>query len=287
MPSLTKLSVLVGFFTLAIADIPEKGGYKVLWSDDFNGPAGREADRSIWNYEIAGSLTGGVESYIDEAQEAHLTGRGSLIISPQKHQSGQWYSARLGSWPTFTPEDGHKMTVEAEIKLGQHTQDQQQGIWPAFWTLGTSIYKNPPTPWPACGEWDIMENRNGDSGILGTLHWGDHGSTNEVSKSSQWQNGVDRTKFHKYSVEVDRTPQNWQDETLTWYLDGRSYFTVKGSDVGNSGDWDTIAHSPYYMVLNVAVGGNFMPPGGPYPNEKTLPGADSGMEVNYVAVYTR
>ncbi|RDL38629.1 uncharacterized protein BP5553_02969 [Venustampulla echinocandica] len=278
------MSLLAALFARAMAEIPNKGGYKVLWSDDFNGPAGRQADRSIWNYELASDLNGGIQEYIDEAQEASLTGDGSLIISPQKHQSGNWYSARLGSWPTFTPEDGHKMTVEAEIKLGQNTQDKQQGIWPAFWAIGTAFYKG--TPWPACGEWDIMENRNGDSGILGTVHYG----VNEhQSKSSDWQNNIDRTKFHKYAIDVDRTPASWKDETLTWNLDGRPYFTVKGSDVNNEGYWDSIAHQPFYMILNVAVGGGFTQTDGSkqYPNADTRPGRESGMEVNYVAVYTQ
>ncbi|KAL2061692.1 hypothetical protein VTL71DRAFT_7070 [Oculimacula yallundae] len=286
MPSFSKLTALSLLLTLTTAAIPEKGGYSVLWSDDFEGKAGSKANPSIWNYETGSDLNGGIQIYNGEAQQASLTGRGSLSIHPVKRSGGNWYSARLGSWPTFTPENGHMMTVEAEIKLGQNAQDRSQGIWPAFWAVGTALYKG--VKWPACGEWDIMENRNGDAGILGTIHYGAD-EAHHQSRGSSWQNNIDRTQFHKYAIDVDRTPASWRDESLTWKLDGQAYFTVKGSDVGDEQEWATIAHEPFYMILNVAVGGGFTKVDGSkqYPDGNTLGGEDAGMEVNYVSVYVK
>jgi len=64
-------------------------------------------------------------------------------------------------------------------------------------------------------------------------------------------------------------------------MDGQAYHVVKGSDVGDAGVWANLAQKPYYMTLNVAVGGAWPgPPGG-----NTASGADAGMEVLYVAVY--
>ena len=49
-----------------------------------------------------------------------------------------------------------------------------QGLWPAFWTLGSNIAT---VPWPTCGEADIMEiwstqvdNGAGPGGNNSTIH---------------------------------------------------------------------------------------------------------------------
>ncbi|KAH8590542.1 glycoside hydrolase family 16 protein [Bisporella sp. PMI_857] len=256
-----------------MAEIPNKGGHRVIWSDDFNGPSGK-VDTSQWNYETqpGGNSNNEIQVYQESAQYAGQNGEGSLYISVRKSMAGNWFSARIATWPTFTCAKGHKMTIEAEIKLGDAPADRQQGIWPAFWALGSAIYKG--TPWPGCGEWDIMEVKNGEDRSLASLHYGaDKGSKDGIT--------FDRSQFHKWSIEIDRTSDNWQEQAINWYLDGNRYQTVTGSDVGNFDSWVTLAHSPYYVLLNIAVGGDY--PG--MPNDNTKSGGDVGMLVNYVAVY--
>ncbi len=52
---------------------------------------------------------------------------------------------------------------EARIKI-----PKGQGMWPAFWMLGSDIDTN---PWPACGEIDIMENIGKEPAIVhGSIH---------------------------------------------------------------------------------------------------------------------
>ena len=41
-------------------------------------------------------------------------------------------------------------TIEARIKMA----DLEDGLWPAFWTLGNNFSE---VGWPACGELDILE----------------------------------------------------------------------------------------------------------------------------------
>jgi len=55
-----------------------------------------------------------------------------------READGSWTSARLNSHASFTAVAGKIMIVRAEIKLGQAPASRQQGIWPAFWTLGDS-----------------------------------------------------------------------------------------------------------------------------------------------------
>jgi len=82
-------------------------------------------------------------------------------------------------------------------------------------------------------------------------------------------------------LEVDRTPSNWQQETVTWYLDGQQYWQVSGARIGDQDIWNAIAHSPFFLVANVAIGGGWP---GSY-NSDTLGGIVSGMSLQYIAVY--
>lgn len=84
---------------------------------------------------------------------------------------------------------------------------------------------------------------------------------------------------------VDRSIQDWKEQSLSWSLNGRVWFVVKGSEVGDEGLWENCAAKAYYAVLNVAVGSNFPGVGGA-PDGNTVSGLGSGLQVEYVAVYT-
>ena len=91
---------------------------------------------------------------------AFQDGNGNLVIRAIKDAQGNYTSARL---QTGAPAASTHTTdlswqygrIEARIKL-----PFGKGVWPAFWMLGEDIST---TPWPACGEIDIMEN-------FGTYH---------------------------------------------------------------------------------------------------------------------
>jgi hypothetical protein len=134
-----------------------------------------------------------------------------------------------------------------------------------------------------------MENAHGQASTLASLNYGPGpGSINERSvgggsNPSAW-NPIVVEQFNTYSLTVDRTPLRWQDETLTWSLNGGApWFTAKGSDVGDETLWENCAHKAFYALLNVAVGSNF--PGGGQPDGQTVTGLGSGVEVSYVAFY--
>lgn len=40
-------------------------------------------------------------------------------------------------------------------------------------------------------------------------------------------------------------------------MDGTAFFLMRGMDVGNQETWFTLAQSPIYLILNLAVGGNY------------------------------
>jgi beta-glucanase (GH16 family) len=124
-----------------------------------------------------------------------------------------------------------------------------------------------------------MENINGASTGYGTLHCGAH--CNDPNGLSSGM-GFDYGTFHTWAHAIDLSSGDWNQQSITWYMDGQAYHVVKGSDVGDAGAWAAVAHEAMYMTLNVAVGGGW--PGSPAGN--TASGRDAGMEVLYVAVYS-
>lgn len=63
--------------------------------------------------------------------------------------------------------------------------------------------------------------------------------------------------FNTWALSWDRRPSDWRQEAITWYRDGVAFHTLTGAEMNDQPVWSTLAHSPFFVVLNVAVGGNF------------------------------
>lgn len=270
---------------------PSIPDYTISWSDDFSGSAGSLPNTATnWFIIKAGPNFGNreVQTYTDSPNNVSLSGSSTLQILPIKDASGNWTSARLESIPSFACPPGGKMILQASLRTGTATQSNQAGIWPAFWSLGASIRAG--TGWPECGEWDIYENAHGVNWTLASLHYGpDNKQAHERSLGgrvgSTAQQNFPAGQFNTFALTVDLTDWTWQNQTLTWSLNGTPWYTVKGSDVNDEGLWANCAQKAFYAILNVAVGSNFPDVGG-QPDGATVSGLGSGMQVQYVAFYT-
>ena len=141
-----------------------------------------------------------------------------------------------------------------------------QGLWPAFWSLGANIGT---IGWPACGEIDIMEMIGGsgrESTVHGTIHWdfNGHASFGRTFTGPNFSQG-----FHVFAIE-------WDTREIRWYVDGTLYNTANITINGTEE-----FHRPFFLLLNVAVGGNF--PGNP-DGTTTFP---QRLQVDWVRVYQR
>jgi beta-glucanase (GH16 family) len=76
--------------------------------------------------------------------------------------------------------------------------------------------------------------------------------------------------FHVFSVE-------WEPNAIRWYVDGALYQTRTPSSLPGGTRW--VFDRPFFIILNVAVGGNW--PGSP-DAATTFP---QTMAVDYVRVY--
>ena len=192
---------------------------------------------------------------------AHLDGHGNLDLIVLGHGAAgsgdaAWTSARIKTKSLFGAPAGGEMMVTASIK--QPDPASPLGYWPGFWML-------PPTGWPATGEIDIMENVNGLSETAGTLHCGNltqrnpDGTSGPCHEKSGLGSGLQdcpgcQQGFHTYSVIVDRRDAG--HEQIRWYLDGRQFYSVSESRIGQAA-WTAAVDHGFSILLNVAVGGAF------------------------------
>lgn len=263
---------------------PSYGDYSLRWADTFDGASGVAPDGGNWDI-ITGNLgvNNELQTYTSSSSNLQRSGGATLQLVPWRDGSvgGGWTSGRVESKYTFTPAAGAVTRIESLIRFGTNVPGNKQGLWPAFWMLGNAIRNG--VSWPQCGELDIMETVNGILTGYGTIHCGTYpgGVCNEPTGIGGTV-GIPNQDWHTWRIEIDRRSNNWQTETLQWFMDGILFHSVSGSRIGNEAVWNSLARSPLFIILNMAVGGDW--PG--YPNSATLDGYGSMMEVAYVAHYS-
>ncbi|MCU0442082.1 MAG: glycoside hydrolase family 16 protein [Bacteroidia bacterium] len=238
-----------------------KRNFELVWSDEFEGDSGIAPNAEKWTYDLGTGQNGWgnneLQTYTNNAQNVSLDGKGNLLITARKTGSG-YTSARIKTQGIFTQQYGK---IEARIKTPTGA-----GMWPAFWMLGNNITS---VSWPQCGEIDIMEQKGKFSNITyGTIHGPGYSGGEAISTPYALQNSRFDTDFYVYAVE-------WNESQIDFFVNGYLYRRITPSEV--KGEW--VFNQPFFMILNVAVGGNF---GGP-PNDNTpFPGT---MSIDYVRVY--
>lgn len=163
-----------------------------------------------------------------------------------------------------------------------------KGVWPALWMLPESDKYG---GWAASGEIDVMEVRGQEpTKVLGTLHFGGRWPINtHVSKEFVFPKGGTFAEFRVYAVE-------WEPGEIRWSVDGETYATQSfwwssGKAAGGKGarpvaenelnPWPAPFDQPFYLIMNVAVGGQFLG----NPDRATVFPAE--MRVDYVRVYEK
>lgn len=245
------------------------GGWRLVWSDEFNGPAGGAPDASNWTHAVGGGGFGNseLEYYTDSTANAELDGQGHLAITARNDDASGlscWYgacrytSARLDTLGHFSVEYGQ---ISARIKL-----PSGQGLWPTFELLGTNA--SSVAQWQQAGLIDVMSDSNSTSG---TVYSGLTGPDNYerwwIDKCASC--GSFAGGFHTFTVD-------WYPDHISFLVDGHTYFTQYRALSGAGWVFD----HPFYLILDLAVGGN--QPGSPGAST-TFP---AQMLVNWVRVYT-
>ncbi len=253
------------------------GDYVISWCDDFNGSGdnlnANGVNLDYWRFQTGTGTQHGLTNWGNNERQfyreenARVSGNRLIIEAKRENYATMPYtSARLWTRPTFAQRYGR---FEASIRLPVGT-----GLWPAFWMMPeTNTYGG----WAASGEIDIMEARGREPDrSIGALHFG--GSWPDNTHTAQtyfFPAGQHINQFHQYAVE-------WEEGVIRWYVNGNLFKT--------STNWYTLAadfpapfDEPFYLLLNLAVGGTFdnnqTPPDDLFDNPVL-------MEIAYVRVYT-
>jgi hypothetical protein len=253
-------------------------GWSTVFSDDFSGASGSGID-SQWMYDTgAGSTfgTGEIETMTNSTSNVHQDGSGNLDITALGSGSS-WTSGRV---QTTSANVGAPAGGELEVTASIEQPTGGLGYWPAFWMLG-------PGQWPENGEIDIMEDVNSLSEVSGTVHCGTDpgGPCNETSGIGSGLRACSgcQTGYHTYTMILNRT--NTSAESITFYLDGTSYFTATEAQIGTS-TWQAAFDHNLSIILDLAMGGGY--PNGvcgcTSPTSATTSGGT--MRVAYVAAYS-
>ena len=209
---------------------------ELKWSDEFDGGA---LNQTRWGYDLGGGGWGNneLQTYTNSTDNAYLAG-GNLYIQARRQQAGTtatYSSARLLTKGKQTFVFG-RTDIRAKLPKGK-------GIWPAIWMLGADIDQN---NWPRCGEIDIMELRGSrPKELLSTMHFGNPTRVQKGITAMQPDDLSD--DFHVYSAVRSK-------DQIRFFLDGVPYFTFTKADVGAS---PYPFNNPFFVILNVAVGGDF------------------------------
>jgi beta-glucanase (GH16 family) len=238
--------------------------WRLAWQDEFEGPAGQLPDSMRWRFDI-GTDWGNAQLEYDtnRPENVSLDGEGHLAITARKENyiGCDYTSGRINTWGFFQQGRGR---FEARIKL-----PVGRGIWPAFWLLGADFGA---VGWPACGEIDIMEYRGQEPNVLhASIHGPGYSGGSAVTSryTLEGDEGFD-AGFYVFAIE-------WYADRITWLLDNTPYLTITPSDLPTGTRW--VFDHPFYIILNVAVGGHFVGP----PDDSTV--FPQTMLVDYVRVY--
>ena len=220
--------------------------------------------------------TGEIETMTNSTSNVHLDGNGNLDVTALGSGSS-WTSGRI---QTTSANVGAPAGGQLEVTASIQQPTGGLGYWPAFWMLG-------PGQWPENGEIDIMEDVNSLSELSGTVHCGiDPGGPcnepNGIGSGLRACSGC-QSGYHTYTMILNRT--NTSSESITFYLDGSSYFTVTEAQVGTA-TWQAAFDHNLSIILDLAMGGGY--PNGvcncTTPTSSTASGGT--MSVAYVAAYS-
>jgi beta-glucanase (GH16 family) len=242
--------------------------YELVWSDEFDGTS---VDTSKWVYDVGGGGWGNSQLEYDTSGLNASVSDGNLIIEARRESYGgrSFTSTRMKTKGKFSYLYGY-------VEIRANIPDLANGLWPALWTMGNT------GGWPANGELDIMEMGSASAIAAGTQN-------KKTGSAAHWESGGSHASYStSYTAPSNLTgsfhiwKMDWTPTATIVYLDGveRWGFTISG---GVSSDLEEFHHS-FYILMNLAVGGNYTGITDPLLITAPFP---ARMYIDYVRVYKK
>ncbi|MCC5915602.1 MAG: glycoside hydrolase family 16 protein [Balneolaceae bacterium] len=242
-----------------------QNSWELVWSEEFDGD---ELNTEIWNYWYGPAYNNELQFYTGREENIFLKNDKLHIRALDDGYRGYDYtSARIS---TDSTRIGWKEgRFEARIKM-----PEGNGFWPAFWLMPIR-----DDGWPKGGEIDIMEYRGNETRTTtGALHYWIEDCDGNPVECREYQTSSHTVDGKPLSEEFNIYALEWEGDKLTWYLNDHQFMQVSLSDLET--EFEPFS-TPFYIILNLAVGGDFLP----NPDETTP--FPSDLVVDYVRVYQR
>ena len=293
--------LVIILFTISASNLAAQVG-PTIWVENFD-----SLDTTSWNFVTGNGCPelcywGNFEhQYYDEGNVYTDTIPGEpdnygLVIEAKRESKGgmQFTSGRLNT----------KDNIEIKygvIDVRMRVPDLETGLWPAFWLLGAN---NSEVGWPESGEIDMMEMGHQESYRSGQGH---PNSTvnNFVGANAIWYaeaacstgnptcSAAIAGTANYYDPYVPENPMNdrFVIYRLYWNLnemrftvidEGEEYDLYTASfGYTNPGEIRSTFTKPFYMIINMAVGGTFTDSPNPQTVTADLP---AKMYIDYIKV---
>ena len=249
----------------------------ILWQEDFN-----SLDSSIWNVDVGDgcneNLCGWGNQELQSYQNDNVyieeipnePGNYALVLEARNESSGSssFTSGKVTTKNNLAVKYG---MIEFRIKV---PDDLSKGLWPAAWLLGTNQESD---GWPYCGEIDMMEMGH-NSNFRNEQEFPDANENNLVAANLIFydedacadnnQNCAASISYDKYYNQPYYTGETLTDRFMIYrmYWD-EEQIRLTVDDDGNvqnlyTGPFPISNKSsaftkPFYLLFNLAVGGNF------------------------------
>jgi beta-glucanase (GH16 family) len=208
---------------------------QMVHEDNFSGGS---LDLQKWQYEVSDNWYNNEKQATTNSSNNLYLSNGELHIVARREQlrTRAFTSARIVTRDKTNFGYG-RLDVRAKLPKGK-------GIWPAIWMLGVN---EPQVSWPACGEIDIMELRGSQPNLnVSTVHFGSSTATRQQKGTTyRLPSGDFSDDFHLFTLIRSK-------DQMRFFVDGLPSFTASAAEVS-----PYPFNLPFYLILNVAVGGDF------------------------------
>lgn len=215
---------------------PQAGSTTVF--DGFDGPAGAPPNQALWDPAVGPYRDAGLQTYTSLPENVRLDGSGHLVIQALSTPSGYTSARVVGK---LNMQYGR---VSARIKF-----PEGQGIWPAFWMLGSDYHL---VGWPRSGEIDLMEIVSSASTYHVTLH-GPQGQTDYLGGDVSGQVIGTSGAIYNLSHDFHEYWLDWKPDSITIGVDHIELASFTPASLPAEAEW--VFNKPMFAIFNIAVGG--------------------------------